>query len=440
VPHLLLTSWIYSINRTSHLWRLIEPQQLKMSEIEIEAQHGSLISIGLREASTRPQPRIATVKFKDLDPDTMQSKRVTAIEIYEVTTPKPTLELLGRPLSPTPKRRIFKREPDVSKLTARQKWGFPETLTKPICSNMSEHVTVQKGFGRFITEKEPVVFEERLPSYPPLPNAAYNFVNKCIEPCRTPFLQTPFDGAAFVKDYILKKNAEEDSVGADQVSLAEQTAKKIDWTHKLYNDAEMCVQSMQDFSIAFWRNDLVTAIQDAPSYSQDPFEMCNKCHKRHIAWGPPRAMHDRDTCLSKLPAWFPAGNFDEPWNAFIQLINKIVEFEEIKQGRRLDPNRMVWDKSYHPKSEDWILPNRVNGGWWKCRTGNKEGEIDVPMAEKRCRLCHEDRAKEEEVIEANSKRNAAEKIRIQKWIERCMEIQMMKDRAIVEPQLRYGLE
>jgi hypothetical protein len=409
-----------------------------MSETGTSPRYDSLISIGQRAAPTRPQPLVTVTDFQDLFTEVTQRKRITTISVHEVTTPERVLEL-GPP--PSHKPQLVKL--DDSKLTTRQKWGYSDPkimLPKPMCSAMSERTTVHKGFGRFMTEKEHVVFEERVPIYPPLPNAAYNFVNKHIEPRGTPVIRPSFDGAAFVKDYILEKNAEEGKpVESQPINFAEQTAEKINWTHRLYNDEEMFVQNIPDFCMAFWRNDLVTAIKDAPSLSHDPFEMCNKCHKRHIAWGPPRAMHGRDTCLSRLPAWFPAEEFDEPWNAFIQIINKMVELEEIEQGRQLDPNRMAWDKSFHVASKEWKLPNRINGGWWKCRTGNEEGETDVPMAEGRCRLCHRDKTREE-AIEANSKQNAAEKMRIHSWIERCMQIQMMKDRAIVEARIRNGME
>lgn len=38
------------------------------------------------------------------------------------------------------------------------------------------------------------------------------------------------------------------------------------------------------------------------------------------------------------------------------------------------------------------------------------------------------------------KRDAEEKIRIHNWIERCMKIQMIKDKAIVEARIRRGLQ
>ncbi len=410
---------------------------MRMSETETSPRHGSLISIGLREASTRQQRRVTIVNAQPMDPEVTRSKRTTTISVYEVSTPEYILEL-GPP--PSPKPQVV--QADISKLTTRQKWGYadPQVATpKPISSITSEHTIVHKGFGRFMLEKEPVVFEERVPFYPPLPNAAYNFLNKNFEPHGTPMTKASFDGAAFVKEYILKKNVEEERpVRAESTSIAEQTAAKIDWTHRLYNGGEMTVQSIPGVCIEFWRIDLVTAIKEATSLGQEPFEMCNICHKRHIAWGPPIAMHDRDTCLSRLPAWFPAEEFDEPWNAFMQIINKVVRFEEMEQGRLLDPNRMVWDKSFHEGSDDWIAPGRRKGGWWKCRTGNGEGETDVPIVERHCRLCHRAKTKEEEALEERSRREAAGKIRIHTWIERCMKIQMMKDRAIVEARIWHG--
>jgi len=38
------------------------------------------------------------------------------------------------------------------------------------------------------------------------------------------------------------------------------------------------------------------------------------------------------------------------------------------------------------------------------------------------------------------KRDAEENIRIHNWIERCMKIQMIKDKAIVEARIRRGLQ
>jgi hypothetical protein len=406
---------------------------------QISPQYGSLISTGLRDASTKQQPRVNVVEVQDPDPEAAQSRRVTTISVHEVTTPEYVLDL-GPPPSPNPR---VVRSKD-SELTTRQKWGYADPgiiLQRPIFSRMSEHTTVHKGFGRFMLEREPVVFEERVPFYPPLPNAAYNFLNKNVEPRGTPVIKSSFDGAALVKDYMLKKNADEEGlVRGESPSLGEQTAEKIDWTHRLYNGGEMSVQSIPGFCVAYWRTDLVTAVDKAKRLGEEPFEMCNKCKKRHIAWGPSVAMHDRDTCLSRLPAWFPAEEFDEPWNAFRQIINKMVRFEEIEQGRLLDPNRMVWDKSFHEESAEWTALGRIKGGWWKCRSGNSEGETEVPIAERRCRLCHRAKTKEEEALEARIRSEAAEKIRIRIWIERCMEIQMMKDRAIVEGRIRHGLQ
>jgi len=288
-------------------------------------------------------------------------------------------------------------------LTARQKWGYadPEIIPpKLILSRMSERTIVHRGFGRFALEKEPVDFEERIPFYPPLPNTAYNSLNKNIEPRGTPVTTSSFDGVAFVNDYILEKNADDERLAREGLveeefpSLGEQTAEKIDWTHRLYNGGGMSVQSIPGFCVAYWRMDLVTAVDKARGLGEEPFEMCNKCQKRHIVWGPSIVMFDRDTCHSRLPAWFPAEEFGEPWNAFRQIINKVVRFAEIEQGRLLDPNRTVWDKSFHEEVDEWTALGRIKGGWWKCRTGDCEGEIDVPMAERRCRLSH--RAKTEE--------------------------------------------
>jgi hypothetical protein len=406
-----------------------------MSEISLRS--GSLISIGLREASTK-EPRVTVVDVQDSDHKVTQGKTITTISVHEINTPEYVLELGP----PSPKPRVV--QPDDSKLTTRQKWGYtdPEIIpTRPKFSTMSEHTIVHKGFGRFMLEKEPVVFEERVPFYPPLPNAAYNFLNKNIEPSGTSLTQPSFDGAAFVKDYILMKTAADTrQVREESTSLGEQTAEKINWTHRLYNGGEMSVQSIPGFCVAYWRKDLVTAVDNAKILGQEPFEMCNKCQKRHIAWGPPVAMHYRDTCLSQLPGWFPAEEFEEPWNAFKEIMNKVVRFAEIEQGRLLDPNRMVWDKAFHEESNEWTALGRIKGGWWKCRAGIGEGKADVPMAERRCKLCHRARTKEEEKLEPKIKSDAAEKIRIQTWIERCMEIQMMKDKAIVEARIRHGLQ
>jgi hypothetical protein len=412
----------------------------------ISPQYGSLISIGLRDASTKQQSSVIVVEVHDPDPGVTQSasRRVTTISVHEATAPEYVL-VLGPP--PSPKPRVVR--PKDSELTARQKWGYadPEIIPpKPIFSRMSEHTTVHKGFGRFMLEKESVVFEERVPFYPPLPNAAYNSLNKNTEPRGTPATTSSFDGAAFVKDYILKKNADDERLAREGLveeeisSLGEQTAEKIDWTHRLYNGGGISVQSTPGFCVAYWRTDLVTAVDKAKGLSEEPFEMCNKCQQRHIAWGPSVAMHDRDTCHSRLPAWFPAEEFGEPWNAFKQITNKVVRFEEIEQGRLLDPNRRVWDKSFHEESDEWTALGRIKGGWWKCRTGDCEGDTDVPMAERRCRLCHRAKTEEEEALDARIKRDAEDKIRIHNWIQRCMKIQMIKDRAIVEARIRHGLQ
>jgi hypothetical protein len=140
-----------------------------------------------------------------------------------------------------------------------------------------------------------------------------------------------------------------------------------------------------------------------------------------------------------LPEWFPAEEFDKPWHAFIDCINKAVRFEEREQGRILNPDRRTWDNEFHEPPDGWKAAGR-RGGWWKCRTGNGEGEVDVSMAERQCRLCHRAKTEEEAAAEARIMDDAAEKMRIQNWIEQLMKTQMRKDKAIVQIRIRHGLE
>lgn len=320
------------------------------------------------------------------------------------------------------------------------KWGYvdPDIIPpKPKFSCMSKHTTVRKGFGRFMLEWEPVTFEEKLSPYPPLPNAAYDFLSRNLS--TTPPSTPSLDGAALVKEYILIQNAEDKRlIREGSTSLGELIAEKIDWSLKLYNGGELGISGTPSVCIAPWRRDLVTAIDNAKEVGQEPFEMCNKYQKRHIPWG--RQWHYKIeihalACSRSGSRQKILTNHGTPLST---TSTKAVRFEERDQGRVLNQDRRVWDKEFHEPTEEWKAIGR-RGGWWKCRTGNCDGEANVPMVESNCRLCH--RAKtEEEAAEARILNDATEKIRIQLWIEQCMKSQMEKDKAVVQAQMRHSLE
>ncbi len=70
---------------------------------------------------------------------------------------------------------------------------------------------------------------------------------------------------------------------------------------------------------------------------------------------------------------------------FRDLVNKMAALESL--ARADDDDGRVgqpWNKEFHNPNPAWHLETRrVNGGWWRCRSGD-----DAPPAEKACRQCH----------------------------------------------------
>ncbi|KAG4435691.1 hypothetical protein IFR05_008826 [Cadophora sp. M221] len=111
------------------------------------------------------------------------------------------------------------------------------------------------------------------------------------------------------------------------------------------------------------------------------FALCRKCGKHHIPPGSFLSLGRRDTCGSYLPDWFPAEDFEDPWQSYTDLINEIHRLESLERGYTTLPQR--WDKVYHDEHPVWKALGHRGGGWWRCRTGP-----NVPQAERKCRECH----------------------------------------------------
>ncbi|KAH6717189.1 hypothetical protein BKA61DRAFT_654430 [Leptodontidium sp. MPI-SDFR-AT-0119] len=111
------------------------------------------------------------------------------------------------------------------------------------------------------------------------------------------------------------------------------------------------------------------------------FMLCRKCGKHHIPPGSFLSLGRRDTCGSYLPDWFPAEDFEDPWQSYTDLVNEIHRLESLERGYTALPTR--WDKVYHEEHPVWKALGHRGGGWWRCRTGP-----NVPQAERKCRECH----------------------------------------------------
>lgn len=390
----------------------------------------SLITVGLRHLAKCPEVCAAETGLR---------KRIADTSVHEVLTFSDD-EYAHVPSRATDLRAVSKSRPTGARLLSiRQKWGHADCSQnpkpEPEPSHHSEYTIVHKAFGRFILPKEPVMLQETFSVFPPLPNAAYDTMNNPINRSRTLTFTPQLDGAAFVKEYMLEKAREdEEQAEQDSQSLGETTAQNVDWNRTLY-DSEDLATSTALGPIADCRQDFVTVIDKASMAGKEPFSMCTKCDKRHIPWGPPLAMQDLDPCLSMLPRWFPAEDFEHPWNAFIELINHTVKDAEKERGLIRDPNRVSWDKEYHEPSREWRAVGR-RGGWWKCRSGNEQINVHIPQVEKDCKLCHRPKTQEKD-REARTQHNAKRKLAVQQWIEHCMAVEMRKDRAFVEARIRY---
>ncbi|KAH7384880.1 hypothetical protein BKA64DRAFT_759634 [Cadophora sp. MPI-SDFR-AT-0126] len=111
------------------------------------------------------------------------------------------------------------------------------------------------------------------------------------------------------------------------------------------------------------------------------FMLCRKCGKRHIPPGSYLSLKERDRCGSYLPDWFPAEDFEFPWEAFTDLNNEIHRLENLERGYTTLPK--VWDKVHHEEHPVWKTLGHRGGGWWRCRSGPQ-----APRAEQNCQECH----------------------------------------------------
>lgn len=393
----------------------------------------SLITVGLRHLAKYPEMGA---------PETGLRKRISDISVHEVLTFSDD-EYAHVPSQAADLRAVSKARPTGARLLSiRQKWGLADRSQNPKPQpeppHHSEYTIVHKAFGRFILPQEPTMLQKTFAVFPPLPNAAYNTTNEPIYRSGTTNFTPQLDGAAFVKEYMLEMAREDERQGerAEQASqsLGEATAKTIDWNRTLYDDDELATSAALG-SIVDCRQDFVTDIDKASMAGIEPFSMCKKCNKSHIPWGPPLALQDLDPCLSMLPRWFPAEDFEHPWNAFIELINHTVKDAEKERGLIRDLDRVRWDKEYHEPSKEWRSAGR-HGGWWKCRRGDEHTDVHIPQVERECKLCHRPKTQEKD-LEARIQHNAKRKLAVQQWIEHCMAVEMRKDRAFVEARIRY---
>jgi hypothetical protein len=301
---------------------------------------------------------------------------------------------------------------------------------------------IMKGFGNFKLEKETKSSEENTPCFPPLSNAAYDYLNLSghIDRSKPAGFTPQLDGATFVKEYIEKNWADEQRIhnnkpDEESPSHGELVATQTNWTHKLY-DPEEGPSAYPPTSIRPFKPDFIKDIDKAIQLGAEPYEMCSKCGERHIAWGPPISMQERDTCLSMLPEWFPKEKFQHPWQSFIELMNNVVRYSEREQGRVLNADRKTWDKEWHEATPEWRAVGRY-GGWWRCRSGLEDGQENVPSPEKNCKVCHREKTQEELELDKRIQKDEEKKLAAHRFIEEWIQTQMEKDKAFVKARIQH---
>jgi hypothetical protein len=427
--HLTLTATSTDAVTYKTIAALLKPKSHSTFLSAVMAQafsdYGSLISAGLRSQRKDEKHRIVDCG-RNSAPHVTQDIIQTTIAVHEIHS---SPALINVPPQPQVGPQLF-LPPKARR--APHGWDHQKQPPVPVFSCFSENTVVHKGFGRYLLEKEPVTFEERTRAFPPLPNAAYEQLKNNILRSSPPRFTPTLDGAAFVKEYLLEKRAEDEKAHEEELfkrkspTLGELAAQKIDWQRALHNGGELGQSVPADTTNTTWRKDFVTAIDNAKSVGQEPFSLCGKCGQRHIPWGPTVTLQDRDTCLSMLPRWFPAEKFDKPWNTFIEIINYTLKDDEKEQK---------WDKEFHEPTREWVAVGRY-GGWWKCRSGFDTKE-PISKPERECRLCHRPRTQDEQDREKLIQMAAERKIETLKWIKHCMKVEMKKDRAFVEARIRY---
>ncbi len=108
---------------------------------------------------------------------------------------------------------------------------------------------------------------------------------------------------------------------------------------------------------------------------------CKKCGETHILPGSTTDLGFRDPCGALLPDWFPAEDYEKPWDVFMGMNNEIKRYEDIEKGCERIPKD--WDKEYHEEHKKWRAIGHRTGGWWKCRSGP-----EATYAENNCTKCH----------------------------------------------------
>lgn len=286
--------------------------------------------------------------------------------------------------------------------------------------------------------------------FPPLSNKAYD---DSAHPFTRNSFKPSLDGLAFIKEQLHQQksqNGEKCSTSPDTKNFGEKVAQNISWNRPYYNGGEMGLPTTSGLSPESRATQSSSRSQNVSRHpestrqifvdmindkGEEGFQLCSRCMKRHIPFGLPLTLHDRDTCVSQLPEWFPKDRFDKPWERYTDLVNESVKLEEIKQGRRRDPMKPVWDKEYHSPTQAWRDVCRY-GGWWKCRTGKKPGETNVPFVEMACRWCHAPKSPSTKALHQEKEMEKEEynrtKQNVPTFIKDCVKKQMKKDRAFVE--------
>ncbi|KAI9736089.1 MAG: hypothetical protein M1818_006265 [Claussenomyces sp. TS43310] len=293
---------------------------------------------------------------------------------------------------------------------------------------------VQKGFGAFLVQDNTTTSPRRSScSYPPMSNAAYDLTMSDNSQNDSPYWHSNFDGIAWVKQHLLDQASMDEQIREQAIneSPGALAAREINWGRQTFDDEDLIFAFDEPhISIPYEVERFSSAIDNATVQGQHMFDYCTVCQEWHIPWGPPITLQDRDTCYSMLPEWFPAHLFKRPWDAFIELINDLVKFDEIKQGRRRNPfARVRFDKEYHEPSRAWSAIGRGEG-WWKCRSGPEFSE-----AERTCTLCHGNKLAE--VAKREDKRRSVEKghDKVLKWLQKHVEEGGKKDRATVAAKM-----
>jgi hypothetical protein len=289
--------------------------------------------------------------------------------------------------------------------------------------------TVQRGFGGFKVDTTGV-FNDKIPCYPPPSNAYYQHsIHQATRDHTNTFIPS-IDATALVRQSIPQNIQEQERVEVERSrpNIGEIEAQKIDWARATYSDEGYGDLIFGDITPC--RAEFVKMINDEIDRGNWPFDMCTVCGKQHIPWGAPIHLQDRDTCYSMLPKWFPAEEFEKPWDALRTLINHIIKLKERERDRLADTAKKPWELEYHEPSAAWKTAGR-NGGWWKCRGGN-----NAPTIEKMCQLCHRPRTAEEP---SREELHAKEKMLIDaatKWIDELEVRQMQKDIEVCDERYR----